>query len=190
MPESTAIFMDFGGVNNSIDKRMLLLSQHIDVTEESAKRVSCGVCALLMLMHFLESKNSIKKIIFPTPDQMHETGRRLGMYTPGVGWQHKGIVDMAKKYGFKKSHTSDLSKENDKVALDELKKNLKHAPVIASIYFRYQHGTGGHLLVLESLNGKKAKVWDSDVFLRDKVVQEVPANTFLKAWKKRFIIIG
>lgn len=144
----------------------------------------------MMLMRYRQVAGVNQARTLPELDKLDRVGVNRRAYRSPAGWSHTGLVGLAKIYGFKHSGRYDLAEQSFDQALIELKKQLEQGPVIASVYFKYRPGQGGHLLVLERLTDKQATVWDPDTPVRDRIKQQIPAERFLSAWKKRFIVIN
>ena len=167
-----------------------LLSQHLDITDPARRRVACGSVSLLMLMRYKQSIGVNRDRTLPTLAKLDRVGVNRRAYKPGLGWSHTGLVGLAKIYGFNRSESYDLTDLPFDRALREFKKHLNSGPIIASVYFRYRPGQGGHLLVLERLSDRRATVWDPDSRSRAKIRYLLPAQKFLSAWKKRLVVIN
>ena len=84
-------------------------------------------------------------------------------------------------------HSFDLAKENAQAAFGELKESLRDGPVIASVHYKFDPKSSvPHLVVITG-------VADGVVYYNDPAAQageeSIPAADFLKAWKKRFIVL-
>ena len=170
-------------------KAEYLLSQHLDIMRLDRRRVTCGVVSLLMLMRYRQLNGANQDQTLPDLDKLDRVGVNRRAYKPGQGWSHSGLVGLAKIYGFKRSCSYDLADRPLGQTLTELRKHLNSGPVIASVYFKYRSGQGGHLLVLEQLTRRQVTVWDPDSHSRSKIRYSLSAERFLPAWKKRFIVI-
>ena len=88
-----------------------------------------------------------------------DEARKMGGYFEGVGWKHKTIVDLAKKYGHKLSFIKKFPKTITEKSkwLKKLEKNIVQGkPVMASIYYKLSKKNGGHVVVVNGVrkNGK------------------------------------
>lgn len=174
---------------NKPKEKTFLLSQHLDFKNEKYRGNGCGIVSLLMLMRYWQSKGMPEKNTLPSPDQLYKIGLERGAYVKDVGWSHAGLAELAKYYGFGQSQNFDWAKERPTIALAKLKRELKNGPVLASVFYQYKLGNGGHLVVLESLTRDKVKVWDPDKKDRIKIEKTMSLGEFLKAWKRRIIIV-
>jgi len=131
-----------------------LVSQHQDVKDKKWKKYSCAVCSIKMMMAFGNKRHvdiDIGKLI--------EEARKMGGYLDGIGWRHKTITDLAKKYGHKLSFIKKFPKASLEKSkwLKKLEKNIvKGKPVMASVYYKMNKKNGGHVVVVNGVrkNGK------------------------------------
>lgn len=166
-------------------KNLQLYSQRLDFKNKLWQKNGCAIASLLMLMEYLPSAG--RKL--PTLNDLYQVGLNRGAYIPKVGWRHSGLVGLAKIYGFKTSRAFDLAKLSDEEAQKILQTELKIGPVLASVFYNYEPGQGGHIVCLLSLNKVKAVVLDPDSQTKDGVLKELPTEKFISAWKKRFIAV-
>jgi len=155
------------------------LSQRLDFKKDEYKNKGCGIACLGM---FIGSGIDL--------DGLFEKGVESGAYTPGIGWRHRGLVELAHSLGFSHSQNHDLASLSVEEALETLEAALAEGPVIASVYTQYDPSqTEGHLVVLWSLTDEAAEVMDPAATHHESVRQRIPKGQFLGGWKKRFIAI-
>lgn len=160
-------------------------SQRMDVLDENWKHRSCGICALAMAMEFLaEEKFDL--------DELIKEGLEINAYLKNVGWVHQGLVDLAKKHGFKNSFRREWPEGEKSEAAKRLAEFLeKGIPVLASV----KNKTNGHLVLLvgfekggETLRGFYAH--DPDAQNREAgAFKFLGLPQFLQIWKSRVIIV-
>lgn len=165
-----------------------LYSQYLDFTNKERQKHGCGIASLAMLMDYINHLSHTNKNI-PSLDKLYQVGINRRAYIKDIGWRHAGLVGVAKVYGFKNSQAHDLSAFSDVEALQILKQKLKQGPVLASIYSKYKTAGSGHLIGLLSLTKQEAVVLDPDSKIRRNVYRQLPLGKFIRAWKKRFIVI-
>jgi ABC-type bacteriocin/lantibiotic exporter with double-glycine peptidase domain len=156
-------------------------SQFLDVKEKNWRRRSCGIVSLKMVMAYWQAETaSIAALI--------RTGRRLKAYTEKSGWTHKGLVRIAKKYGFD-GQNFDWAEESSEKAFREMKRWLKLGPVIASVRRDLVPEGTGHLIVVTGIDGRRVFYNDPDSKTRKHLVRKIAIKRFVGGWKKRIIVI-
>jgi len=155
-------------------------SQHLDLSHDEHKLKGCGIACLAML---LRGKA-------PSLDELYRLGLEQEAYIPGIGWRHAGLAGLARHFGFANSRHYDLAALSLDEATSKLKAELNNGPVMASVFSKFDPASkDGHLVVLLSLDNKEAMVLDPDTADREQIRQTIPADKFLAAWKKRFIVV-
>ena len=170
---------------NKIKEFPKLYSQYLDFKKSRHQKNGCGIVSLLTLM---ELKGGIEKRL-PNLDELYELGLQQEAYLEGIGWRHAGLAMLAREHGFLKSKNFDWAKLSLEQALTRLKKELAKGPVMTSVYSNFDLKREGHLIVLLSLDDKKATVLDPAVTERSKIKRSISVQKFAKTWKKRIIVI-
>ncbi|MEI6528471.1 MAG: C39 family peptidase [bacterium] len=154
-------------------------SQFTDIKSPKWQKVGCGVASLAMVIDYYDLNTvSVNTLL--------NQGVALGAYLKSSGWTYKGLISLGNKYGLD-GDSYDLAAKSDKVAFEQFKKYLKDGPVIASVHYKFDpKSTIPHLVVINGID-------------KDNIYYNDPANKaggkvisiadFLKAWKKRFIVI-
>lgn len=131
-----------------------LVDQRKDVKDKKWKKKSCAICSMKMMMEF-----SNKKHLKIDIGQLANEAMKMRGYLKNIGWKHKTIIDLAKKYGinlgFIKQFPKTL-KEKSKW-LKKLEDSIvKGKPVMVSIYYKLSKKNGGHVVVVNGIrkNGK------------------------------------
>ncbi len=154
-------------------------SQFLDIESLSWRKQGCGITSLAMIIDFYKTENvSVNTLL--------KQGIAIGAYDPKAGWIYKGLINVAKKYGLEGS-THDLGSSSTKVALAELKKSLQDGPVIASVHYKFDPKSKiPHLVVIDGID-------NDTIYYNDPAAKtgerQISTADFLKAWKKRFIVI-
>src|SRR3989344_2971406 len=73
-----------------------LVDQSRDVKDKEWKKKSCAICSVKMVIGF----NNKRHLDLNIGQLIHEA-REMGGYLDGIGWKHKTITDLARKYGVK-----------------------------------------------------------------------------------------
>lgn len=154
-------------------------SQFKDITSAKWQKVGCGVASLAMIIDFYEpdavSANTLLK-----------QGIAAGAYLQNAGWTYAGLIKLSKKYGLD-GNSYDLGKSTSDDAFTQFKKYLKAGPLIASVHYKFDpKSTIPHLVVITGINGDTLSYNDPAAKTGDK---QISTADFLKAWKKRFIVI-
>ena len=118
-------------------------------------------------------------------DTLLTQGVAVGAYSK-AGWTYAGLISVSKKYGLDGT-SYDLAKSGTKVAFAQFKEKLKDGPVIASVHYKFDpKSTIPHLVVIDA-------IVDDVVYYNDPAAKvgnkQISTTDFLKAWKKRFIVI-
>lgn len=131
-----------------------LVDQFKDVKDKKWKKNSCAICSMKMMMVFSNKKHleiDIGRLI-------HET-KKLGGYLDGIGWRHKTISVMAKKYGIRLKFIKKFPKTVKEKSkwLKKLEDGIINGkPAMVSVYYKLDKKNGGHMVVVNGIrkNGK------------------------------------
>ena len=174
-----------------IRRKVPRLSQYKDVGIEDFdnfwQKRACGIVSLVMVMKFFQPLIPTKTI-----DKLIMKGLEKECYIQGIGWKHKGIVELAKDFGFT-GKTFDLANEEHEKAFKAFMKELEKQPVIVSIHKDFKLNGGGHLVAAtgfkETMKKLSLEINDPDCKSKKWVRRVVSAERFKAGWKKRFIVI-
>lgn len=155
-------------------------SQHLHLKDKKWRKKSCGIVSLAMLLEYSGKKTN--------PDDLLKLGLKIDAYLPGIGWKHRGLVELSKKYGAR-GKNFDWAGLDLKIAFNQLKIHLKKHPLLASIYNAFNPKRGGHLIVLVGMEKDKIFYHDPDARSKNKIKKSVSLKKFLAGWKKRIILI-
>ncbi len=155
-------------------------SQFKDISSPSWQKVGCGITSLAMIIDYYQDAAS------PSVNQLLKEGIAAGAYLQNAGWTYKGLIGVSKKYGFKGS-SYDLGKQERSAAFAQFKKQLQEGPVIASVHYKFDpKSTIPHLVVITAIDGDTVYYNDPAAKVGE---QKISVEKFLKAWKKRFIVV-
>ena len=132
-----------------------LVDQLKDVKDKKWKKKSCAICSTKMMMAFGNKKH----VEIPIGQLVNEA-LHLGGYLKGIGWKHKTLVDMAKKYKINLDFIKKFPKtEKEKLKwLNKLEKNILNGqPAMVSVHHKFNKKNGGHMVVVNGIR-KKDKV--------------------------------
>lgn len=154
-------------------------SQFSDISSVSWKKQGCGVASVAMVVDYYSTEPvSVNKML--------TQAIASGAYLKDAGWTHKGLVQLAKKYGLD-GNAYDLTNSSQKVAFDAFKAKLKDGPVIVSVHYKFDpKSTIPHLVVIDGID--KDFVYYNDPAASGGL-KKISTADFLKAWKQRFIVI-
>ena len=81
----------------------------------------------------------------------------------------------------------DLRGQDTKTAFAHFQKSLKEGPVIASVHYKFDPESKiPHLVVINAIRDNVVYYNDPAAKVGEKTIS---VNTFLKSWKKKFIVI-
>lgn len=154
-------------------------SQFQDVSAVAWQKQACGIASLAMIIDFYKTDEI-------SVDTLLAQGISADAYDEKVGWIYKGLMQVAKKYGLEGT-TYDFGNKSTKIAFTELEKFLKEGPVIVSVHYGFNpKSTIPHLVVIDGID--KDIMYYNDPAAKTGMKQ-ISTTDFLKAWKKRFIVI-
>lgn len=153
-------------------------SQFTDITSGEWQKVGCGVTSLAMVVDYYKPAVLV--------DTLLKEGIALGAYDKNAGWTYKGLIGVSQKYGLD-GKSYDLAGVGSNASLAELEKYVKGGPVIASVHYKFDpKSTIPHLVVIDAIKGDIVYYNDPAAKTGNK---QISTDDFLKAWKKRFIVI-
>jgi predicted double-glycine peptidase len=154
-------------------------SQFVDIEAASWKKVGCGITSLAMVIDFYNpGPVSVNKLL--------GQGIAIGAYDNNAGWIYSGLINVAKKYDLKGT-TYDFGKSSAAVAFAQFKNYVKDGPVIVSVHYKFDPKNPiPHLVVINGINNGVVYYNDPAAKTGEK---EIAVTDFLKAWKKRFIVL-
>ncbi|MDP3696738.1 MAG: C39 family peptidase [Candidatus Taylorbacteria bacterium] len=132
-----------------------LVDQNKDVKNKKWKKKSCAICSTKMMLGF-----SNKKHLEIDVGQLIDEASKLGSYMEGIGWKHKTISDLAKKYGIKLNFINKFPKTLKEKSrwLRKFEDGIMNGkPIMASIYYKLSKKNGGHIVVVNGIR-KKGKI--------------------------------
>jgi predicted double-glycine peptidase len=155
-------------------------SQFSDISAPKWQKVGCGITDLAMIIDYY------KPGAVTAESLLHE-GIAADAYDYSAGWKYQGLIDLSKRYGLTGSYYSvrDLS---DSAAFARLTADVQKGPVIVSVHYQFNpKSTIPHLVVIDGIVGDTVYYNDPAAKAGQKTIA---ADDFLKAWKKRVIVIG
>jgi len=155
-------------------------SQFKDISAPEWQKIGCGIASLAMLIEF-NKPGSVSSV-----NALLKEGIAAGAYLEGAGWKHSGLISLANKYGLEAA-SYELSRLDKDAAFAKFEEFLKEGPVMASIHYKFDpKSTIPHLVVITGINGDT--VYYNDPAGKS-AGEKISLQDFMKAWKKRFIIV-
>lgn len=154
-------------------------SQFMDITSSKWQKVGCGVVSLAMVIDYYKPDTvSVNTLL--------SQGIASGAYLQNAGWTYKGLIALGNKYGLEGT-SHDLGKTGKEAAFAQFKTYLEDGPVIASVHYKFDpKSTIPHLVVIDGIDGDTLHYNDPAAKSGNKTISTAD---FLKAWKKRFIVV-
>lgn len=170
---------DANEVSESLLFDVPFYSQFTDISSVHWQKVGCGIASVAMIIdHYSDEPVSV--------DELLARGIQAGAYIESAGWSHAGLLDLSRAYGLDGESVSlvDLSGSD---AFAELETVLVEGPVMVSVHYTFEPTNPiPHLVVIRG-------VQDGKVFYNDPAEPAgggvISVDTFINAWKKRYIII-
>lgn len=154
-------------------------SQFKDISSPKWQKVGCGITSLAMVIDYY-NPDAV------SVDELLEQAIAEGAYQYDAGWKHRDMVLLSQKYGLD-GDNYDLSMFNQAIAFEKFKGFLKDGPVIASVHYKFDpKSTIPHLVVIDGIDGDLIYYNDPAAKNGEK---KIATSDFLKAWKKKFIVV-
>lgn len=154
-------------------------SQFQDIKPLAWQKVGCGVTSLAMIIEYYKP-NSVSVNILLTQ------AIAGGAYNKNAGWMHKDLILLSNQYGLE-GNSYDMASLSKDAAFIQFKKSLKDGPVMASVHYKFDPKNPiPHLVVIDGIDGDT--IYYNDPALKSGT-KEISTEKFLKAWKKKFIVI-
>lgn len=153
-------------------------SQFKDIASPTWQKVGCGVASLAMVIDYYKPAVAVNTLL--------KKGVAAGAYLQSAGWTYKGLIKLAENYGLS-GNSYDLAALSSNTAFKKLQAHLKDGPVIVSVHYKFDpKSTIPHLVVLDGMSGDAIYYNDPAAKAGENTISTAE---FLKAWKKRFIVI-
>jgi ABC-type bacteriocin/lantibiotic exporter with double-glycine peptidase domain len=178
IPPPPAVPAPYALVASSSVADVPFYSQFKNITSPTWQKVGCGVASLAMVIDYYKPAVSVNTLL--------KQGVAAGAYLPSVGWTYQGLIDLAGRYGLS-GEIFDLGSQSATTSFQQLKSRLVEGPVIVSIHYQFDPKSSiPHLVVLDGMSGDTLYYNDPAAKTGRK---QISTAYFLKAWKKRFIVI-
>lgn len=154
-------------------------SQFQDIKPLAWQKVGCGVTSLAMIIEYYKP-NSV------SVNTLLTQAIAGGAYNKNAGWVHKDLILLSNQYGLK-GNSYDMASLSKDAAFIQFKKSLKDGPIMASVHYKFDPKNPiPHLVVIDGIDGNT--IYYNDPALKSGT-KEISTEKFLKAWKKKFIVI-
>lgn len=159
--------------------RVPFYSQFTDIKPIAWQKVGCGVTSLAMIIDYYKPEAiSVNTLL--------TQAIASGAYDNNAGWTHKGLILLANKYGLS-GNSYNIASLSQELAFTQLTKSLSDGPVMASIHYKFDPKNPiPHLVVIDGIDGDTVYYNDPASKSGQK---EISVDNFLKAWKKKYIVL-
>lgn len=164
-------------------------SQKSHISDKDWQPKGCGVTALKMIMHHWNAQNKIH--LSPAIAELISHGQNVNAYIPNVGWSHRGLVNIARNFGYD-GQNYDLVPAGTppQEAFSQLLTHLEKHPVLASVHPKFdQQNKGGHIVTLTGFHNDSVLIHDPEEEDHKSGIKSLELKRFLNGWKKRYIVI-
>jgi len=172
--------------------RVPFSSQYTDLGHHEWRARGCGITALKMVMDYWHGVDVGNQTA--TLEEALAQGLRAGAYLPGIGWSHRGLVAVARYYGYEgfnvdvaaNSPTPKSSSEAWAMALAE----LEAGPLLVSVFSGLNPSrSGGHIVVLTGAHDGLVLLNDPEEMNAREGCKALAQEIFVPAFKQRYIVI-
>lgn len=154
-------------------------SQFEHITAPYWRGKSCGVTDTAMIINYYRPGAT-------TADDVLERALDADGYIKNIGWTYKSLIDVARQYQLE-GISYDWGELSTREAFQKFKTLLDDGPIIASVHYLFDpKSTVPHLVVITGTDG--VHLYYNDPALKEGG-KKIPIDTFLKAWKKRVVVI-
>lgn len=168
------------------------ISQYSDLNDPTWKWRGCGVAALAMIMEYWHLRDAQNQTV--SIEELLKTGLELNAYREGIGWTHRGLVEIAQRYGYEAFNADYAPQSPTPKSLEEtwqeLTQELERGPVMASVYAGLDPARGGgHIVVITGITNGEVAFNDPEASTEQEGRKNIPIKKFLAGFKQRYIIV-
>ncbi|MEK9208945.1 MAG: C39 family peptidase [Patescibacteria group bacterium] len=172
--------------------RVPFSSQYTDLGHHEWRARGCGITALKMVMDYWHGLNAVHRTA--TLEEVLAQGLRNGAYLPGVGWSHKGLVEVARHFGYTGFNVdyapNGPTPKSLSEAWDLLVKEIESGPILVSVFAGLDpYRKGGHIVVLTGAHDGLVFLNDPEEMSEREGRKALALKAFLPAFKRRYIVI-
>jgi hypothetical protein len=167
-------------------------SQYADLGDHEWRARGCGVASLKMMMDFWHGRNAANRTA--SLDELLRAGLAIGAHMKDIGWTHRGLVELAKQYGYE-GYNMDLAPQSpNPKTLDQAWTSLVHelerGPVMVSVWRYFEpEPHGGHMVVVTGWDGQLVALNDPIEMSEREGRKLLALESFLHAFKQRYVVI-
>jgi hypothetical protein len=167
-------------------------SQYEGIADPAWQWRGCGIVSLHMVMRYWHAHNPSR--ILPSISALLERGMAIGAYREGIGWTHRGLVELARQFGYEGFNADHASNGPNPKSVEEtwrlISDELERGPVLASVYHYLDptHG-GGHIIVVTGFQDGLVAFNDPEEMNTREGQRLFILDRFLYGFKNRFIVI-
>lgn len=161
-------------------------SQYADLGHHEWRARGCGIASLHMVLKFCGR---------PVPlDDLLQEGLAVGAYREGIGWTHRGLVELARRHGCH-AYNIDVAPNSTTPKLADaawgmLTTELEWGPVLASVHSRFDPTVpDGHIVVVTGWDGELVALNDPVELTEREGHKLLAAAVFRRAFKQRYIAV-
>jgi ABC-type bacteriocin/lantibiotic exporter with double-glycine peptidase domain len=172
---------------NLAPREIAFISQHSDIDDPTWRYRGCGIAALKMLMNYWHAEHEANSS--PDTNELLEAGLKLGAYLENIGWSHRGLINIAKKYNYTGYNVDEPNRDAEEL-YSEMLQVLDNMPLLASVYSKLNPSLGGgHIVVIAGIEGDNLIIYDPEESSPETGRILISKDKFLNGWKKRYIVI-
>lgn len=148
---------------------------------------SCGITALKIAMDYWHERNS--SLPAPSLREAFDIGLAVDAYQENVGWLHKGLIQVAKRFGYSGYNVEGTHRQTDEF-WQELRNVVTAFPAIVSVRSKFDPTSkDGHLVVVTSITDTEVAFLDPEERTAKPGRKTLPVKTFRAAFKHWYIVI-
>ncbi len=161
-------------------------SQYADIGSHEWRARGCGIASLHMVLAFYGRTMLL--------DDLLREGLAVGAYREGIGWTHRGLVELARRHGCRAYNidaapTSPTPKFAPE-AWGMLMAELEWGPVLVSVHARFDPTMpGGHIVVVTGWDGELLALNDPVEMAEREGRKLMAGAAFRRAFKQRYIAV-
>ena len=172
--------------------RVPFSSQYTDLGHHEWRARGCGITSLKMVMDYWHQKEPSNRTA--SLEAVLEQGLRAGAYLPGIGWSHKGLVQIARHFGYDSYNIDVAARSPAPKSTNEawamLRVELNNGPLLASVFSGLDPARGGGHIVVVVGNQDGLVFYNDPEEMGEREGRKIIAQeVFLRAFKNRYIVV-
>ena len=167
-------------------------SQYTDLGDHEWRARGCGIASLKMVMDFWHMQHASNQTT--ELDALLQKGLAIGAYREGVGWTHRGLVQLAQTYAYTGFNVDCAPQSPTPHSAEQtwqmLSEALDQGPVLASVYSGLDPDRGGgHIVVITGVQDGLVLFNDPEQLTAHEGRRVLALEIFLRGFKRRYIVI-